>query len=191
MIRSAIAAILAFIAVAIAPITTEAQTLTPPSLIWGGGPYTSPAPVQVVGYDSATGAACIVGSTATCVTPTNTDTATLVALTAQGAATVNSADQLNVGGQCAVVGINLTTMTTATVTVTVQGKDVSSGQYYTLLASTGLTTTGFTTLTICPGSTAAANAVATLPLPRTWRVSVTVAGGAAAATGKIGASVVN
>ena len=122
-------------------------------------------------------------------TPVNRDVPVLT-LTAQAAATVTSADLPNTTGRGVVVVINLTTMTTATVTVTVQGKDIISGQYYTLLASAGLTTTGTTVLVIYPGATAASNAAANSPLPRTWNVKAVVAGGSAAATGTIGASVI-
>lgn len=114
----------------------------------------------------------------------------LVTLTAQGAATVNSSDQDNCVGRGLVVVVDLTTMTTATVTVTIQGKDATSGKYYTLLASAGLVATGTTPLVVYPGAPVTTNLSANSPLPRTWRVSVGIVGGSAAATGKIGASVI-
>ena len=114
---------------------------------------------------------------------------TLLTLTAAGASTVNSPDQINATGRCAQVGINLTTMTTAAIVVTVQGKD-ASGTYYTLLASASISSTGFTLMTICPGSPTTTNVSAALPLPRTWRVSATITGASAAANGKISASVI-
>lgn len=118
----------------------------------------------------------------------NSDTQALVTLTAQAAATVNSADLPNATGQGVIVGVNLSTMTSATVTVHVQGKDAASGQYYDLLASTALASTGFTTMTVYPGVVASANVAANAPLPKTWRVSVVVTG--TAATGTVGASVI-
>ncbi len=114
----------------------------------------------------------------------------LVTLTAQGAATVNSADQVNCTGRGVIVVVDLTTMTTASVTVTVQGKDPTSGKYFTLLASAGLASTGTTALVVYPGAPVTTNLSANSPLPRNWRVSVGIVGGSAAATGKIGASVI-
>lgn len=114
----------------------------------------------------------------------------LVTLTAQGAATVTSTDQNNCTGRGVVVVVDLTTMTTATVTVTIQGKDSTSGKYYTLLASAGLASTGTTAMVVYPGAPVTTNLSANSPLPRTWRVSVGIVGGSAAATGKIGASVI-
>jgi hypothetical protein len=93
--------------------------------------------------------------------------ASLVTLSAAGASTINSSDLINQGGKYLNLGINLTTVTTATITINIQGKDVVSGQYYTILSSTGIVTTGFTLLSIGPGLTAAANSVANIPsLPK-------------------------
>lgn len=120
----------------------------------------------------------------------NFDTAALITLSAAGASTVNSADQVNYNGRGVQVGINLTTMTTATVTVHIQGKDIASGQYYDILVSAGLVATGFTQLTVYPGGLTTANVATPQPLPRTWRVQAVVVGASAAATGTIGASVI-
>jgi hypothetical protein len=64
-----------------------------------------------------------------------------------------------------------------TVTFTIQGKDETSGKYYTLLASTAISATGTTVLRVYPGLTAAANAAANLALPRAWRVQATHSAG--------------
>lgn len=116
---------------------------------------------------------------------------TLLTLTAQGPATVNSADQANCTGSRAVVVVDFTVATTASVVVTIQGKDTASGKYYTLLTSAALTSAATTVLVVSPGSTAAANVDVLYPLPSIWRVSVVVSnnGGTAALTGTIGASV--
>src|ERR1051325_4423593 len=83
----------------------------------------------------------------------NTDLGALVTLAAQGAGTVNSPDQINNScGRGVQIGINLTTMTTATVVVHVQGKDAASGVYYDILVSASLASTGFTNLTVYPGA---------------------------------------
>jgi hypothetical protein len=64
-----------------------------------------------------------------------------------------------------------------TVTFTVEGKDPTSGKYFTLLASTALSAQATTVLKIYPGLTASANAVASDVLPRTWRVRATHSAG--------------
>ena len=114
----------------------------------------------------------------------------VVTLTAQGAGTVNSADQLNVNGRGVVLGINTTVDAAGAYTVAIQGKDIVSGQYYTIPgAITGtIAATGFTTLSVYPGIVAAANAAVSWPLPRTWRVQVVVTTGPITAT--IGSSII-
>lgn len=65
------------------------------------------------------------------------------------------------------------TSATPSVVFTLQGKDVTSGKYYTVLASAAITATGTTVLKVHPALTAAANSVANDLLPRTWRVLAT------------------
>lgn len=117
--------------------------------------------------------------------------ASLVTLSSTVAGTYNSPDLTNTNGRGVSVLVNLTTMTAASVVVTLQGKDIASGTYYTLLASAAKTATGATLLTVYPGAPATANVSANAPLPKTWRVSVAVSNnsGTAAVTGTIGASV--
>jgi len=62
---------------------------------------------------------------------------------------------------------------TPSVVFTLQGQDVVSGKFYTILASAAITGTGTTVLRVYPGLTAAANLVASDILPRTWRVIAT------------------
>lgn len=122
----------------------------------------------------------------------NLDSNTAVlTLTAQGAGTVNSADQLNVNGRGIVLGINTTVDAAGAYTVAVQGKDIASGQYYTIpgAITAAIAATGFTTLSVYPGIVAAANAAVSWPLPRTWRVQVVVTTGPITAT--IGAAIIN
>lgn len=122
----------------------------------------------------------------------NHDTSALLTLTAQGAGTVNGGDQASVNSRGVQVGINITaiTGTLPTVTVTVQGKDAASGQYYTLLQSAAIAAAGFTLLTLYPGAPSTANVSSPQVLPATWRVIATVAGTGPAATATIGASVI-
>jgi hypothetical protein len=75
-----------------------------------------------------------------------------------------------------VVFINLTGGSTPSLTVTVQGKDPVSGQYYTILASAAITSNGLTALRIYPGIPAAANSTANDVLPSQWRISAAITG---------------
>lgn len=143
----------------------------------GSGPYTVDA----------------VASTAQAVSGApNFNTAALITLTAQGVGTVNGTDQVNEQGRGVQVGINITTLTgtSPTVTVTIEGKDAASGVYYTLLASAAIAATGFTLLTLYPGAPTTANVSSPQVLPATWRVKAVVAGTTPAATATIGASII-
>ena len=71
----------------------------------------------------------------------------------------------------------------------IEGKDLISGKYYTVLASAAITGTGTTVLKVYPGITASANASASDILPRTWRVTATHAN-TDSITYSVGASVI-
>lgn len=116
----------------------------------------------------------------------------VVSLGGVGAGTYNSGDTVNHNHRGIQVGINITaiTGTSPTLTVTIQGKDVASGQYYTLLASAALNATGFTLLTIYPGLTVAANSVANQVMPRTFNIKAVVGGTTPSVTATIGTSLV-
>lgn len=122
----------------------------------------------------------------------NHDTSALITLTTQGAGAVSGSDQKNINSRGVLVGINITALagTSPTVTVTIQGKDAASGQYYTLLQSAAISATGFTLLTLYPGAPSTANVSSPQVLPATWRVIATVAGTDPAATATVGASVI-
>lgn len=117
----------------------------------------------------------------------NIDTGTLLSFSAAGAGTYSTVDLPNGEWSKISVGINFTTVTSATVVVTVYGKDIVSGTYYALLAGPGLTTTGFTNLQIAPGLTPTSTSADGL-LPKTYRITAVVTGGSAVVTGTIGAS---
>lgn len=121
----------------------------------------------------------------------NAETGALITHTAASAGT-NGTDQTNYGarGLKVIVDITAITGTTPTLTVTIQGKDPTSGKYYTLLASAALSTVSTTVLTVYPALTAAANVTANDVLPKTWRVITAIGGTTPAVTATVAASLV-
>lgn len=60
----------------------------------------------------------------------------------------------------------------STMTVTIEGKDPTSGSYYTILQSASLSASSFVVLTVYPtGIAAVANVTAVDVLPKSWRVT--------------------
>lgn len=85
----------------------------------------------------------------------------------------DSADQTNYNARGIQLVIDVTAVVAdPSVVFTIQGKDPSSGKYYTLLASAAIVGTGTTVLRIFPSATVTANVSANDFIPRTWRVSV-------------------
>lgn len=101
-------------------------------------------------------------------------------LTAQAAGTVNTGD-LDMR-QCigCLIFINVTALT-GTLTVTLQGKDETSGNYYSIISSPAIAATGMSVFRVYPGLTAAANATVNDITPVTCRLSSVVATGPATA----------
>ena len=113
-----------------------------------------------------------------------------VGITASGVTTTQTgADQTNYNGRGAVVVLDMTTVGTGSVTLSVQGKDVASGKYYTIITGAAVVTNSTNVYRIYPGLTAVANTTVSDILPRTWRVVVT-ANNANATTYTVGASVI-
>lgn len=104
----------------------------------------------------------------------------------------NSADIINYSGRGVQLVIDITaiTGTTPVLIATVQGKDIASGKYYTLLTSAALSTVSTNLLTVYPGAPTTANVSVPQVLPRTFRVLYTITGTAPAVTATIGASVI-
>jgi hypothetical protein len=117
----------------------------------------------------------------------NSDLGAILTLVAATTAQ-SSPDQTNYNGRGLQLGINVTSLVGTSFTVTVQGKDAASGQYYPLLTSAAITATGFTLLTLYPGAPAVANLSSPQVLPRTFRVLFTPTNATVSAT--IGASVI-
>src|SRR5262245_30686819 len=71
------------------------------------------------------------------------------------------------------VFLNMTTVGTGSVTLTIQGKDKASGTYYTILSGAAVTTNSFNVYSVFPGATVTANVSANDFLPEVWRILVT------------------
>jgi hypothetical protein len=111
-------------------------------------------------------------------------------ITATAATTSQTgADQVNVNGRGVKVVLDMTTIGTGSVTLTIQGKDVASGKYYTLLAGAAVVGNSTNVYEVYPGAPATANVSANATVPRTWRV-ITTANNANATTYTVGASVI-
>lgn len=122
--------------------------------------------------------------------PANFNTDATVLNVSAATTTQPSPDQLNYVGRGVKVVLSMTAVGTGSVTLSIQGKDAVSGQYYTILAGAAVVTNGVNVYTVYPGVTAAANVSASDVLPRTWRVLVT-ANNANATTYSVGASVIS
>lgn len=119
----------------------------------------------------------------------NINTGALLTLTAAGAGTFVSADLANPEFHAASFVVRLSTVTSASVVVTINGKDAVSGQYYAILTSAAITTAGVTNLQIGPGLLSTSNSSNSV-LPATYQISVAITGASAAVTGTVGASLV-
>lgn len=62
---------------------------------------------------------------------------------------------------------------TGSVTLAIQGKDPTSGKYYSILTGTPASIVATTVYTVYPGVTVAANAAVSDILPRVWRAVAT------------------
>ena len=91
-------------------------------------------------------------------------------------ADANSDDILNKGFRGLIVFFNVSVAAgDDTMTLTIQGKDAVSGEYYTLLTGGALSTTGLRVYEIHPEAAAASGgvtAVANRILPETWRAQL-------------------
>lgn len=99
----------------------------------------------------------------------------------------SSADIANQFGMFAHVIIDITALsgTAPTLTVTVEGRDATSGKYYPILVSAALAAVATTVLRIFPGAAATANLSANDFMPTLFRVSVAIAGTTPAVTARI------
>ena len=103
--------------------------------------------------------------------------------------TQTAADQTNYTGRGLIVVLDMTTVGTGSVTLTIQGKDAASVKYYTLLSGAAVTTNSTNVYYVYPGAPVTANVSASYPLPHTWTVKVT-ANNANSTSYTVGASVI-
>lgn len=96
------------------------------------------------------------------------------ALNVTGATTTQTTqDFRNEWGKSAEIYVNVSNAGTGSVTITVQGKDPTSGTYYTVLSGAAITTNSFTKYQIFPGAPVTANVSANDIMPFTWRIIMT------------------
>lgn len=124
------------------------------------------------------------------ISPLTRDTGSIKTLTAQGAATVTTADQngFNVSRVVCVFRQSTHTGTPAT-TFKIQNKDAASGQYYDLVTSANISGVSVNFLSAGAGLPTTTNVSTGVPIAKTWRVSATVGGTTPAVTATIGCSV--
>lgn len=104
--------------------------------------------------------------------------------------TYTSPDLQNLGGRSGLsVILDMTTVGTGSVTVSINGKDVASGKYYLILTGAAVTTNSTNRYKVSPTIAASANAIAQDELPPTFQVVVT-ANNANAATYTLGYTLV-
>lgn len=101
----------------------------------------------------------------------NANTAALLNVVS-GTTTQYSTDQTNTNHRGLILVCNVSATSAGIVTVSVQGKDLASGGYYTLFTGAAVSTAILTMYQVYPGSTPATS-VYNGPLPTTWRVMVT------------------
>jgi hypothetical protein len=107
-------------------------------------------------------------------------------LASRAAGTVNSGDIDTTGCNNLNVYTKVTVPNGGSIVVTIQGKDVNSGDYYTILSGTSISTATNQRLKVGPTIAASANAIAQDYLPKTIRISVVVS--TAAVTFSVGLS---
>lgn len=118
--------------------------------------------------------------------PVNMSLGTLATLTA-ASASGHTGTLINAGASGVQISVAITdiTGTSPTLTLTIEGYDPVSGQYFTLLESAALTATGFTVLTVRPGVAATSNVSASAAVPNQFRVAYAIGGTTPAVTATI------
>ena len=93
--------------------------------------------------------------------------------------TLQAVDLTNSSAKGVMVVLDVTLdAASASITLTISGKDAASGEFIALLVATAVAAVGTTTYIVYPGVAAAAEGVTKVvgfPLPLDWRVSIAVA----------------
>lgn len=87
--------------------------------------------------------------------------------------TQTTQDFRNEWGTGAEIYFNVSAIGVGNVTLKIQGKDPTSGQYYDILAGAAVGSNGFTRYQIYPGAPVAVNSTTNDIFPFTWRAVVT------------------
>lgn len=87
--------------------------------------------------------------------------------------TQTTQDFTNEYGAGAEVYLNVSNAGTGSITLTIQGKDPTSGVYYTVLSGAAVTTNSFNKYQVFPGAATTANVSVNDLMPFKWRVVVT------------------
>lgn len=88
--------------------------------------------------------------------------------------TTQTGDDMESRGYTTVyVVLDMTSAGTGSVTLSIEGKDQTSGKYYTLLAGSAVTSNSTNLYTVGPEIVASANAAASYYLPKIFRIKVT------------------
>lgn len=87
--------------------------------------------------------------------------------------TQTSADLQNLGGKTLVVVLDMTTVGTGSVTVTINGKDTASGKYYLLLAGAAVATNSTNRYVVAPDVAAVTNVSGKDYVPTVFQIVVT------------------
>lgn len=104
----------------------------------------------------------------------NNEAVTLLASAAR-TTTQTSADLVNYNGASFLdVILDVTAVATSSLTLAVDAKDPASGKYYNLITGATVSTVSTNVYRVGVGLTAAANSIVNLPVPRTFRIVVTV-----------------
>ena len=102
---------------------------------------------------------------------TNTEGTALASLVRT--VTVSSADIANNAGKGIHIILDVTAVSTSDVKMKIEGKDLASGKYYTILESASVTTVSTNIYKVHPNLTASPNLVANDLIPKTFRVTMT------------------
>jgi hypothetical protein len=126
------------------------------------------------------------------IAPLTRDLGSIKTMTAQGAATITSADQSGFNVTRIICVFNQASHTgSPSSTFKIQNKDAASGNYYDLVTSSAITSDATATPLAAGGDiTTSANLAAGIPIAAKWRVSATIGGSSTpVVTGTIGCSV--